>query len=242
MTQNVYDDGTFFAGYSQLGRSVSGLDGAAEWPALRALLPDLGGLRVLDLGCGFGWFCRYAREQGAASVLGVDVSENMLARAVAETKDDAIRYEHADLENFAPPESSFDLIYSSLALHYVVGLEALLARIHSALAPGGRFIFSAEHPIYTAPREPRWIEDSDGRKSWPVDQYLVEGPRERDWLGASVVKQHRLIGTYVTLLLKAGLTIAHLEEWRPSEAQIAARPELGEELERPMFFLISARG
>ena len=40
------------------------------------------GLRVVDLGCGFGWFCRWAREHGAASVLGLDVSENMLtARA-----------------------------------------------------------------------------------------------------------------------------------------------------------------
>ena len=66
MTQNIYDDEEFFAGYSQLGRSVDGLDGAAEWPALRAMLPNMRGLKVLDLGCGFGWFCRWARAQGAA--------------------------------------------------------------------------------------------------------------------------------------------------------------------------------
>jgi 2-polyprenyl-3-methyl-5-hydroxy-6-metoxy-1,4-benzoquinol methylase len=87
MTQNIYDQEGFFAGYSQLPRSVHGLDGAPEWPTLRALLPDLNGLRVADLGCGFGWFCRYARQQGAASVLGLDVSEKMLARAKAETPD-----------------------------------------------------------------------------------------------------------------------------------------------------------
>src|SRR5205823_8921369 len=56
MTQNIYDNPEFFEGYSRLGRSVEGLEGAAEWPALRALLPDLRGLRVVDLGCGFGWF------------------------------------------------------------------------------------------------------------------------------------------------------------------------------------------
>ena len=66
MTQNIYDNDEFFAGYGQLPRSVEGLDGAPEWPALRAMLPDLHGLKVLDLGCGFGWFCRWAREQGAA--------------------------------------------------------------------------------------------------------------------------------------------------------------------------------
>ena len=83
MTQNIYDVQEFFEGYSRLSRSIQGLAGAVEWPAMRALLPDLRGLRVVDLGCGFGWFCRWAREQGAASVLGLDVSEKMLAQARA---------------------------------------------------------------------------------------------------------------------------------------------------------------
>lgn len=52
MAQNVYDRPEFFTGYSQLGRSLHGLAGAAEWPAIRAMLPDLRDLRVLDLGCG----------------------------------------------------------------------------------------------------------------------------------------------------------------------------------------------
>src|SRR5579859_4498647 len=98
MTQNVYDNPEFFAGYSNLGRSIHGLDGAAEWPVLRGMLPDMRGLRVVDLGCGFGWFCRWAREQGAANVLGLDVSENMLARARSDTADTTIVYERADLE------------------------------------------------------------------------------------------------------------------------------------------------
>lgn len=51
MTQNIYDDPTFFQGYSQMGRSLGGLDAAPEWPALQALLPTMNGLKVLDLGC-----------------------------------------------------------------------------------------------------------------------------------------------------------------------------------------------
>src|SRR5688572_19411950 len=98
MTQNIYDNEAFFEGYSRLLRSVEGLDGAPEWPALRALLPDLRGRSVLDLGCGFGWFCRWAREQGAARVVGVDVSEKMLERATATTNDPAITFTRADLE------------------------------------------------------------------------------------------------------------------------------------------------
>jgi len=72
VTQNIYDNPEFFAGYSQLRRSREGLDGMPEWPTLRAMLPAIKGLRVVDLGCGFGWFCRWAREQGAATVLGLD--------------------------------------------------------------------------------------------------------------------------------------------------------------------------
>ena len=83
MPQNVYDDPDFFERYSQFRRSREGLAGAPEWPALKGMLPPLAGLRVLDLGCGFGAFARWAREMGAESVLGVDLSEKMLARARA---------------------------------------------------------------------------------------------------------------------------------------------------------------
>ena len=96
MTQNIYDNEEFFREYSRLPRSVEGLNAAPEWPALRALLPDMRGQRVLDLGCGFGWFCRWARQQGAAHVQGIDVSEKMLARAVAATPDRAIIYTRTD--------------------------------------------------------------------------------------------------------------------------------------------------
>ena len=119
MTQNIYDDETFFAGYSKLGRSVEGLEGAAEWPVLRALLPEMKGARVLDLGCGFGGFGRWAREAGATEVLGIDVSEKMLARARETTDDPAIGYARQDLERLALQRDSFDLVYSSLVFHYI---------------------------------------------------------------------------------------------------------------------------
>ncbi|HYZ41216.1 MAG TPA: class I SAM-dependent methyltransferase [Stellaceae bacterium] len=241
MTQNIYDDPEFFAGYGRLGRSVEGLDGAAEWPALRALLPPLRGLRVVDLGCGFGWFCRWARQHGAAQVLGIDVSEKMLAQARATTEDAAITYLRADMEALDLREAAFDLAYSSLALHYIENLEGLLATVHRALVPGGRLVFSAEHPIYTAPLQPGWSVAADGRKQWPIDNYLCEGPRRTDWLAKGVVKQHRTLGTYLNLLLRLGFVLLHVGEWGPTDEQIAARPSLAVERERPIFFLVSAR-
>src|SRR3546814_16699740 len=96
MAQNIYDRDDFFDGYSRLPRSQHGLDGAPEWPAIRALLPAMAGRRVVDLGCGFGWFARWARSAGAASVLGLDLSDNMLASARAATAASAHRYEKTD--------------------------------------------------------------------------------------------------------------------------------------------------
>jgi SAM-dependent methyltransferase len=241
MSQNIYDNDDFFRGYSRLPRSVEGLDAAPEWPALRALLPDLKGLRVLDLGCGFGWFCRWVREQGAASVLGIDVSEKMLARATEVTQDAAIAYARADMERLQLPGAPFKLAYSSLALHYVERLDRLMSVVHSALVPGGNLVFSVEHPIFTAPSEPGWSSNSAGRKTWPVDSYLEEGARSTDWLARGVIKQHRTLGTYVNMLIRTGFVIRHLEEWGPTQEQIAAKPGWADERQRPPFLLIAAR-
>lgn len=240
MTQNIYDDAEFFAGYSRLPRSVGGLEAAPEWPALRALLPELRGRAVLDLGCGFGWFCRWAREQGAGRVHGVDVSANMLARAASATEDQSITYARVDLEQIELPRRSFDLVYSSLALHYIEKLDRLLSQVYGTLLPGGSLVFSVEHPIFTAPAQPGWSVDAAGRKIWPVDGYLDEGPRSTDWLAQGVIKHHRTLATYINMLLRAGFAIGHVEEWGPSEAQIAARLSLAEERQRPPFLLVAA--
>jgi SAM-dependent methyltransferase len=241
MTQNIYDTQEFFQAYTQLGRSVEGLAGAAEWPALRAMLPDPRGLRVADLGCGFGWFCRWAAEQGAAQVLGLDVSEKMLARAAAANPAAAITYAKADLEQLELPQAAFDLIYSSLALHYIKDLARLLRTVHQAMVSGAHLVFSIEHPIYMAPLHPRWLVGAGGSRSWPVDHYLVEGQRTTDWLAPGVIKQHRTIGTTLNLLISTGFTIRHVEEWSPTDQQIAEKPALAEERERPMFLLVAAQ-
>jgi SAM-dependent methyltransferase len=241
MTQNIYDNEQFFEAYGRLSRSVEGLDGAPEWPALQVLLPNMRGLSILDLGCGFGWFCRWAQQQGAARVVGIDVSERMLTRAKATTQDPAISYSRADLEDLALPSETFDVIYSSLAFHYIANFSGLLAVVHRSLVRGGNLVFSVEHPVFTAPAKPAWSVTADGRKTWPLDGYLNEGPRSTDWLVPGVIKQHRTLATYVNLLLRQGFVLSHLEEWGPTAEQIAERHELADERHRPPFLLVAAR-
>src|SRR5690606_36491598 len=115
MAQNIYDDPEFFAGYIQLPRQDLGLEGAPEWPAIRALLPDPTGKQVVDLGCGFGWTSRWFHQQGASAVLGLDLSQNMIQRARADIADTAIEYRIADLDSLTLAPASFDIAYSALS-------------------------------------------------------------------------------------------------------------------------------
>ncbi|KAJ0414129.1 S-adenosyl-L-methionine-dependent methyltransferase [Aspergillus carlsbadensis] len=249
MAQNVYDNPTFFASYNTLPRSQNGLASAPEWPLLKSMVlagnPNLSGSRVLDLGCGYGWFCRWAAEEGlAARVEGVDISEKMLERAKEMTDsslESRIEYQRADLDTLDLKENTYDVIYSSLTLHYIQNLPRLLSTIHSALTahPQARFIFSIEHPIYTAPKTDKWHRDDEADlESWLLNGYGEEGERVRDWLGQDVRKYHRTTQTYLSTLLQCGFVLRGFVEWMPSEADLNEHPDWRVERNRPAFLLV----
>ena len=157
-------------------------------------------------------------------MLGIDLSARMLEKATAHTDDARITYRRADLDQLALDGDVFDVAYSSLTVHYLVHLDALLTQVHRSLVPGGHFVFSAEHPVYTAPSAPQFVTGDAGgtvRRVWPLDGYLREGPRVTNWFADGVVKQHRTIGTYLRLLRDAGFTVRDLCEWGPTDEQVA---------------------
>lgn len=200
----------------------------------------LAGLRVVDLGCGFGDFARFARAAGAKAVLGVDVSARMLEVARTLTVDGDIHYAHTAIEEWATAPASVDLIVSALALHYVADFGSVADRVSDALVPGGSFVFSVEHPICTA-HPIGWQSLQDRvRAYWPVDNYAHEGARRTNWFVTGVVKYHRRFSTYLNALLQAGLTLVHVEEPEPIPEALALRPSLSDESRRPPFLLVRA--
>ena len=239
MAQNIYDDAQFFDGYSQFPRSRDGLSAAAEWPSLRAMLPDLQGLAILDLGCGFGYFGQYAAEQGAAEVVGLDLSEKMLAMARQNCAGLPVRFERADLETADFGEARYDLVFSSLAVHYIADFDDFAARVRRALKPGGRFVFSMEHPVFAARATPDFMTDAEGYMVGAIKDYLREGERRTNWIADGVVKYHRLISTTINALQSHALKLDHVDEWSASDADIAAHPEWAKERYQPMFLLFA---
>ena len=241
MKQNKYDDPNFFSAYEKMPRSVKGLEGAGEWHALQTLIPNLQNKSVLDLGCGFGWHCRYAREQQANSVIGVDISEKMLQKAQEMTNDPLISYIKMPIEDIHFSDSQFDVVISSLAFHYVKSFETICKKVYDCLKPGGAFVFSVEHPIFTSRNEQDWFYDDNGnRLHWPVDHYQSEGLRETMFLTENVIKYHRTFSTYINGLINAGFRIRAVKEPVPSEEMFMSIPGMKDELRRPMFLLISA--
>jgi SAM-dependent methyltransferase len=240
MKENKYDESSFFEQYGKMSRSQKGLDGAGEWHMLKEMLPDFIGREVLDLGCGYGWHCRYAIEKGATSVIGIDISEKMLQKAKEINQLNGIKYERIALEDAQYPPEIFDIVFSSLTFHYMQSYDALIAKIYQWLKPGGKLIFSVEHPVFTAEGSQDWIYNEAGNKlHWAVDRYFYEGQRNTSFLGEKVLKYHRTVSTYLNGLIKQGFKIIEVKEPIPNKEMLKNIPEMEDELRRPMMLLIA---
>lgn len=240
MKENKYDDEQFFEKYSQMLRSQKGLTGAGEWSELQKLLPDFEGRTVLDLGCGYGWHCKYAAEHGAAAVLGTDISRKMLEKARQINAAPQIEYRRGAMEDLRFTDASFDVVLSSLAFHYVRDFTPLVQRISGWLRSGGSFVFSVEHPVFTAYGTQDWFYDKNGNiLHFPVDNYYYEGIREAVFLGEKVTKYHRTLTTYLDTLLQNGFLLRHVVEPQPP-AEMLHLEGMKDEMRRPMMLLVSA--
>lgn len=242
MKENKYDDPAFFEKYSRMNRSKEGLQGAGEWETLQKLLPDFKGKRVLDLGCGYGWHCIYAMEQGAASVTGIDISEKMLAIAKEKTKQfPQVAYLCKPIEDIDFPPDSFDIVISSLALHYISSFEEVAHKVFTCLSSGGYFIFSVEHPVFTAYGSQDWYYDTAGKiLHFPVDNYFYEGKRKTCFLGEEVTKYHKTLTTYLNGLLNNGFELLHIVEPQPPLHMLSIKG-MKDEMRRPMMLIVGAR-
>lgn len=245
--QNIYDDPRFFEGYRDLRDRGRGLNTVLEQPALRALLPSLAGLDILDLGCGDGSFARWCLEQGARWVVGVDLSRRMLELAAERTSERRISYLRGAIEEVAFAPASFDLVVSSYALHYVEDYAGAVGRVFGWLRPGGSFVYSVEHPVVTAQVvEQGWVADHVGRRLfWALDDYADEGERRSRWFVDGVLKFHRRTDTLVNGLLDAGFLLTRMSEPEPLPEALRAAQGTGSGLvddrRRPPVLVLAAR-
>lgn len=237
---NEYDNEVFFSEYAKMSRSREGLSAAGEWSQLKPCFPPLQGKTVLDLGCGYGWHCMYAAEQGAARVLGLDLSRKMIEEAKRRNEGAGIEYRICGIEEYEYPESSWDCVVSNLALHYIEDIEMIFRKVYRTLKAGGTFLFNIEHPVFTAGVGQDWIYTEAGSpRYWPVDDYFITGERNTRFLGCNVVKQHHTLTQILMGLLNNGFELEKVEELKPPEEMMDI-PGMKDELRRPMMLLVKA--
>ena len=180
------------------------------------LIGDVGGKRVLEIGCG-GGHCAIAFAKRGAIATGIDISDQQIkfARALAKRENVDATFLRRGVEDLSPiPEESQDVVFSAYALIYVKRLDCCFAEVHRVLRPGGLFVFSLDHPFWCclAEKELR-IEHSyfDAEYSYEWEQTGLKGrPRVRQY--------QRTVGNYYRLLRNAGLEVLDIIEPEPVES------------------------
>ncbi|MDD2213315.1 MAG: class I SAM-dependent methyltransferase [Oscillospiraceae bacterium] len=240
--QNIYDDRDFFLQYLELRQNPYSANAVEENPALLALLGEVKNQRVLDLGCGYGEMCQTIAGLGAAQVQGIDLSEKMIHLACQQNKWPQVSFSCMAMEDIGQLDGQYDLIISSLALHYIEDYEALMRQVFYRLKPGGRFVFSQEHPLTTAPlKGPEWIRTADGQVDHHrLTDYMHSGARRVDWLVDGVIKYHRTFSDLINGLTAAGLQLDQLQEPLPSADLLQQKPQYAKTWHKPDFLLIRA--
>lgn len=243
MEQNIYDNNEFFCEYKALRETDNNCNILLEQPAMMNLLPDLKGKTVLDLGCGFGIDCKYFADNGAKSIVGVDISKKMINLAKEINSDTKIEYINMSISDISKLDIKFDLIYSSLAFHYIEDFEGLMNNAFSLLNNNGILLFSQEHPIVTCSVNDsnHYINDEKNKPcAYVIYDYSVSGKRKTFWYVDGVEKYHRTFSEIINAVINAGFTVEKVEEPLPSEYAISQRNGLAKEFIKPSFIIIKA--
>lgn len=199
-------------------------------PAMLGLAGDVSGQRVLDLGCGAGFYAAELLDRGA-EVVGVEGSAELVAHAKERVGERAeLRLHDLELPLDFAADASFDLVLSALVIHHLRDRAALLAEVFRVLKPGGRFLVSTTHPA----ADWRHFGDSYFSDEW-VDLHVREGL-------PPIHFQRMTIETLTGDLLAAGFAIERLVEPRPVPELEAVDPEAFAKLSaRPSFLAMRLR-
>ena len=240
--QNIFDDDKFFSEYTELRAKPYSANDVEEKPSLYEMLPDLNGLNILDLGCGYGENCYKFYKMGAKSVLGIDIADKMLNVAKLNHSAKNIKYMNMAMEDISGLDMKFDLVISSLAIHYVKDFNKLVRDVNSLLKDGGIFMFSQEHPLTTAPQPfLGWERDADGNVLYyKLMNYNESGKRVDQWIIDNVVKYHRKFADIINGLVMNGFKIVEVCEPLVSDEVIAAVPWYIKNRHKPNFLIVKA--
>ena len=167
----------------------------------------LHGERVLDLGCGYGFYTDYFKRIGG-DALGVDGSEKMIELAREKYPD--CRFSVADItKDFPFEDGSFDIIFCNQVLMDVEDVEHVFSECHRVLRRGGIFYYSIVHPAFY---DCRWQKDENGfRYAKTMSRYIASYSFNNEFWGETI-HFHRTLSYYLNVAAERGFALMRAEE------------------------------
>lgn len=234
------------------GEHLSGADtyhAKVVAPNFVRLVSAIEGEKVLDIGCGEGYFTRLVAEGGAV-VTGADISPELIAKAKKQSPHIAYHAAPAEKLSFAA-DHSFDAVTCVLALQNMEKLEPVFKEVARVLKPGGRFVFVLNHPAFRIPKKSSWGWDDATKTQYRrVDSYLTPTREKIDMTpGGKGTHEfthsfHRSLQDHAKALFGAGFSITRLEEWISHRASERGPRQAAEDRARkefPLFLAVEAR-
>lgn len=210
-TESLYDENAT----KWARREPSSLSDFTGRPAVFSLCGDVSGLDVLDLGCGEGYCSRELMSRGAKSMLGIELSAEMveIARQQESTLQQGITFEQGNAALLGEvPSDGVDLVTAVFLYNYmtVEQTHASFAEVHRVLRAGGAFVFSVPHPalgfIRTRHEAPFYFNTLDAGYFTGVDHQFQGEIWRRDGTRLPVQMIHKTLVDYLDGLREAGFT------------------------------------
>lgn len=243
--QNIYDNEMFFDNFKNIRSDKVNYNDLIETPILHAMLPNMCGKKVLDIGCGMGQHAKQYSDMNAESVLGIDISEKMLEYAKENFNAKNITYQQMALEDIHQLNQKFDLVTSSLVFDYVENFDELMKNVYKIMENNGIFVFSMSHPMSTAydGKYPRYTLSESGERLYAnINNYFVEGRRIITWVVDNYELYHRTFSSILNSIIKAGFLIEECQESQISEEERKKYPDMfGGTIHRPDFIFFRCR-
>lgn len=220
-------------------------------PPLLAMLGSVRGVRVLDVGCGNGYLTRQLKRRGASRAVGVDASlaSIRIARrheAARPTGAEFVLGDATRIRQFAP--RSFDRIVANMAIMDIRNAAGTLREMARLLTPGGRLVFSINHPCFDIDDRSLWLVEHHPYRTAvarKVEGYRRERPVRVPWKiseseMAYTTSYHRTLATYSRYLYEAGLGIVRMVEPTPKPEMLRKSSQGRFVAEIPLHLIIEA--
>jgi ubiquinone/menaquinone biosynthesis C-methylase UbiE len=225
-------------------------------PAFLAMLPDVKGLRGLDIGCGEGHNTRLLAQRGA-KMTAFDISPTFIGYAKEAEREKSLGIEYQLVSGTELPYSdeSFDFATAFMSLMDMAESDRAVREAYRVIKPGGFLQFSITHPCFQTPLW-KWVRDDNGNKLGVISgQYFDQKPgRVDEWTFGAAPKEltdnlrkfrvayfDRTLSEWVNLLLDTGFQIERMAEPHADEKTAAECPAVADTRLVAYFLIVRCR-